>query len=102
MASEALEETGVLRVRRSPQLGYRGGGTLVAIIDTGIKLDDSLFYMKMEVQRLFLCGIRATREEQGRKAFYGTEWTREEINNILQSDMDTGSNRKDEKTIQII
>ena len=43
MASEALEETGVLRVRRSPQLGYRGGGTLVAIIDTGIKLDDSLF-----------------------------------------------------------
>ena len=28
---------------------------------------------------------------------YGTEWTREEINNILQSDMDTGSNRKDEK-----
>ena len=22
---------------------------------------------------------------------YGTEWTREEINNILQSDMDTGA-----------
>ena len=34
MASEALEETGVLRVRRSPQLGYRGGGTLERVWKT--------------------------------------------------------------------
>lgn len=71
MASEALEETGVLRVRRSPQLGYRGGGTLVAIIDTGIKLDDSLFlYEDGNSKVVSLCGIRATRVEQGRKAFF--------------------------------
>ena len=54
--------------------------------------------MKMEVQRLFLCGIRATREEQGRKAFFMVRNGRgKKVNNILQSDMDTGSNRKDEK-----
>ena len=43
MASEELEETGVLKVRRSPQLGYRGSGTLIGIIDTGIRLEDPLF-----------------------------------------------------------
>ncbi len=86
-----------MRVRRSPQLGYRGGGTLVAIIDTGIKLNDSLFYMKMEVQRLFLCGIRATRGTRPVGFLYGTEWTREEINNILRVTWILGASRKDEK-----
>ena len=43
MASEELEETGILKVRRSPQLGYRGSGILIGIIDTGIRLEESLF-----------------------------------------------------------
>ena len=43
MASEELEETGILKVRRSPQIGYRGSGILIGIIDTGIRLEESLF-----------------------------------------------------------
>ena len=98
MASEALEETGVLRVRRSPQLGYRGGGTLVAIIDTGIKLDDSLFLYEDGSSKVVSLWDQSDQRGTRPEGFlYGTEWTREEINNILQSDMDTGSNRKDEK-----
>ena len=98
MASEALEETGVLRVRRSPQLGYRGKGTLVAIIDTGIKLDDSLFLYEDGSSKVVSLWDQSDQSGTRPEGFlYGTEWTREEINNILQGEMDTGSNRKDEK-----
>lgn len=80
MASEALEETGVLRVRRSPQLGYRGGGTLVAIIDTGIKLDDSLFLYEDGSSKVVSLWDQSDQRGTRPEGFlYGTEWTREEI-----------------------
>ena len=86
MASEELEETGVLRVRRSPQLGYRGSGTLVAIIDTGIRLDDSLFVYEdgsSKVVSLWDQSDQTGRRPEG--FLYGTEWMREEINEVLQN-----------------
>ena len=43
MDTRELEETGVLRVRRSPQLGLRGQGVLIGVIDTGIDLTDRMF-----------------------------------------------------------
>ena len=88
MASEELEETGILRVRRSPQLGYRGSGTLVGIIDTGIRLDDSLFLYEdgsSKVVSLWDQGDQSGERPEG--FLYGTEWTREEINKILQSNI---------------
>ena len=85
MASEELEETGVLRVRRSPQLGYRGSGTLVAIIDTGIKLDDSLFLYEDGSSKVVSLWDQSDQSGARPEGFlYGTEWTREEINKILQ------------------
>ena len=85
MASEELEETGVLRVRRSPQLGYRGSGTLVAIIDTGIRLDDSLFVYEDGSSKVVSLWDQSDQSGMRPEGFlYGTEWTREEINKILQ------------------
>ena len=43
MDSRELEAAGVTRVRLSPQLGLRGQGTLVGIIDTGVDLTSSFF-----------------------------------------------------------
>ena len=93
MASEELEETGVLRVRRSPQLGYRGSGTLVAIIDTGIRLDDSLFVYEDGSSKVVSLWDQSDQTGTRPEGFlYGTEWTREEINEILQNINDGNRN----------
>ena len=85
MSSEELEETGVLRVRRSPQLGYRGSGTLIAIIDTGINLEDSLFLYEDGSSKVVSLWDQTDQGGTRPEDFlYGTEWTREEINEILQ------------------
>ncbi len=85
MASQELEETGVLRVRRSPQLGFRGSGTLVAIIDTGIRLDDSLFLYEDGSSKVVSLWDQSDQSGNRPEGFlYGTEWTQEEINEILQ------------------
>ena len=90
MASEELEETGILRVRRSPQLGYRGSGTLVGIIDTGIRLDDSLFLYEDGSSKVVSLWDQSDQSGTRPEGFlYGTEWTREEINRILQDNIDS-------------
>ena len=86
MATEELEEIGVLRVRRSPQLGYRGSGTLVAIIDTGIRLDDSLFLYEDGSSKVVSLWDQSDQMGTRPEGFlYGTEWTREEINGMLHN-----------------
>lgn len=90
MASEELEETGVLRVRRSPQLGYRGGGTLIGVIDTGISLEDPLFLYEdgtSKVAALWDQGDQRGNRPEG--FLYGTEWTNGAINEALRNAPET-------------
>lgn len=84
MASEELEEMGVLKVRRSPQLGYRGSGTLIGIIDTGIQFNDSLFLYEDGSSKVVSLWDQSDQTGTRPDGFlYGTEWTREKINEIL-------------------
>lgn len=90
MAAEELEEMGVLKVRRSPQLGYRGSGTLVGIIDTGIRLDDSLFLYEDGSSKVVSLWDQTEQNGIRPEGFlYGTEWTREEIDRVLKNDRDS-------------
>lgn len=80
MASEELEETGILKVRRSPQLGYRGSGILIGIIDTGIRLEESLFLYEDGSSKVVSLWDQSNQSGIRPEGFlYGTEWTREEI-----------------------
>ena len=102
MASEELEETGVLRVRRSPQLGYRGSGTLVAIIDTGIRLDDSFFVYEDGSSKVVSLWDQSDQTGTRPEGFlYGTEWTREEINEALQNINDGNRNNNSDNINKI-
>ena len=86
MASEELEETGVLKVRRSPQLGYRGSGTLIGIIDTGIRLEDPLFLYEDGSSKVV--SLWDQNDQSGTRPkglLYGTEWTRNEINQGIKN-----------------
>ena len=80
MASEELEEAGILKVRRSPQLGYRGSGILIGIIDTGIRLEESLFLYEDGSSKVVSLWDQSNQSGIRPEGFlYGTEWTREEI-----------------------
>lgn len=94
MAAEELEEMGVLKVRRSPQLGYRGSGTLVGLIDTGIRLDDSPFLYEDGSSKVVSLWDQTDQNGVRPEGFlYGTEWTREEIDVILKNDADANYRR---------
>ena len=87
MASRELEETGVMRVRLSPQLGLRGQGTLVAVIDTGVNLNSSFF--RYEDGSTKIAAYWDQGDQEGRRPdgySYGTEWSREEIDRALADD----------------
>lgn len=99
MATEELEEMGVLKVRRSPQLGYRGSGTLVGMIDTGIRLDDSLFLYEDGSSKVVSLWDQTDQKGVRPEGFlYGTEWTREEINRMLQKDTEMNYENSPEDT----
>lgn len=84
MDSRELEETGVLRVRRSPQLGLRGQGTLVGIIDTGITLTSNLFrYEDGGTKVVSLWDQSDQTGEKPAKYSFGTEWSRTAIDEAL-------------------
>lgn len=87
MASRELEETGVMRVRLSPQLGLRGQGTLIGIIDTGVNLTSSLF--RYEDGGTKIAAYWDQGDQEGRKPegySFGREWSREEIDRALADD----------------
>lgn len=84
MASRELEETGVMQVRHSPQLGQRGRGVLIGIIDTGVNPDSPLFRYEdgsTRVAAYWDQGDQAGRRPEGYG--FGREWNREEIDRAL-------------------
>lgn len=86
MADNALEATGITRVRRSPQLGFRGQGTLVGVIDTGIDVDNPLFIYEDGTSKVVYFW---NQEEEGIPPdgySFGREWGREELNRALKEE----------------
>lgn len=90
MDSRELEETGVLRVRRSPQLGLRGQGTLIGIIDTGITLTSKQFrYEDGGTKVVSMWDQSDQTGERPVKYSYGREWSRTAIDEALANDPQT-------------
>ncbi|MBQ9156543.1 MAG: S8 family peptidase [Eubacterium sp.] len=87
MATPELEELGIPRLIRYPQLALRGQGALVAVIDTGINLLSPHFlYEDGSTKVAALWDQTDTAEPPvGENGFlpYGRYWSREEINEAL-------------------
>lgn len=87
MDSRELEAAGVMRVRQSPQLGLRGQGTLVGMIDTGVNLTSSFF--RYEDGSTKIAAYWDQGDQEGKKPSgysFGREWDREEIDRALADD----------------
>lgn len=87
MSEEALEESGVLRIRRQPYFDLYGQGVLVGFVDTGIDYTHEAFIAADGTTRIVEIWDQTVREGEGTSRFpYGRVYEQEEINRALRSE----------------
>ncbi|RDU23708.1 S8 family peptidase [Anaerosacchariphilus polymeriproducens] len=81
-----LEASGITRLRNIPNLNLRGQGVLIGILDTGIDYTNPIFrYPDNTTKIAALWDQTIYGENYSTNTYYGTEYTREQINQALQS-----------------
>lgn len=84
MAEEALEASGVLKIRRQPYLDLYGQDILVGVVDTGIDFTHKAFLNADNTTRIYSIWDQTIRDGEPAEGFeYGREFTQEEINAAL-------------------
>lgn len=88
LTSEAsLDASEITTLRNIPALDLRGEGTLVGFIDTGIDYTNPIFRNADGTTRIAAIWDQTIDSENyPENLFYGTEYTREQINEALNSD----------------
>lgn len=106
MDSTSLDVSGILAIQNQPALSLKGQGVLIGIVDTGIDYTNPLFQDEAGDTRIVSIWDQtavpteevsnqmvATKwlhqmilEEQMKEFLYGTEYSREQINEALQSE----------------
>lgn len=90
MDVEALEESGVLRIRRQPNYDLYGQGILIGFVDTGIDFTHEAFLNADGTTRVASLWDQTIPEGKGPVNLpYGRVFTREEINEALQQEEPT-------------
>ena len=85
MSTRELEEIGVAKVQRFPQLALRGQGVLVGIIDTGITVTNPLFVFEDGSSKIAALWDQTDQTGEPPAEFsFGTEWIREKIDEALR------------------
>ena len=87
ISEQSLEASGVTSMRGIPALNLRGQGTLIGIIDTGIDYANPIFQYADGTTRIVAIWDQTIISDDMPLNFsYGTEYTREQINEALRSD----------------
>ncbi len=82
--TDALEETGVLMLRRQPFINLYGQGVLVGIIDAGIDFRHEAFVREDNTSKIVAAWNQTDREGTPPEGFvYGSEYSREMINEAI-------------------
>jgi subtilisin family serine protease len=87
VSHESLEASGIQRLRNIPNFDFRGQGVLIGIIDSGIDYRNPIFINEDGTTRIAVIWDQTIVSENPPEGFfYGTEYTREQINQALQSE----------------
>ncbi len=88
LISEAsLEASGIIRLRNIPNLNLRGQGVLIGIIDSGIDYRNPIFrYADGTTKIAAIWDQTIISDNYPADTYYGTEYSREQINEALQSE----------------
>lgn len=83
----SIESSGITRIRNIPNFDLRGKGVLIGIVDTGIDYTNPVFQYADKTTKIISIWDQTISSEQiPEKMSYGTEYTREQINEALKSD----------------
>lgn len=87
VSQASLEASGIQRIRSSPNLNLRGQNVLIGIIDSGIDYTNPIFQYADNTTRITAIWDQTIQSGSSPEGFfYGTEYTREQINLALQSE----------------
>lgn len=81
----SLDEAGVLVVHNQPYLPLRGEGILIGIVDSGISYTEKVFTYEDNTTKIASIWDQTIQGNPPTSFYYGTEYTREDINQALQS-----------------
>lgn len=85
--TDALEETGVLMLRRQPFINLYGQGVLIGIIDAGIDFRHEAFIWENNTSKIVSAWNQQDRQGNAPEGFfYGSEYSREMINEALNEE----------------
>lgn len=87
VSQTSLEASGIPSIRNNPNLNLRGRGVLIGIVDTGIDYTNPVFQYNDKTTRIASIWDQTIIPETGSETVpYGTEYSREQINEALQAD----------------
>lgn len=87
MDEEALEASGVLKIRRQPYMDLYGQGILIGLVDTGIDFTHPAFLNEDNTTRIASLWDQTLADGNGTENFpYGTVFSQEEINAALATE----------------
>jgi subtilisin family serine protease len=86
MDTASLEASGITRLRNIFGLGLRGQGVLIGFVDTGIDYTHKAFQYADNTSKIVSIWDQTIQSDNAPEGFFfGTEYTREQINNALKS-----------------
>jgi Subtilase family. len=86
ISQTSLEASGVNKIRSFPNFNLRGKGVLVGILDTGIDFTNPIFINADNTSKIALLWDQTLfGENYLTNTYYGTEYTKEQINQAIQS-----------------
>lgn len=87
VSQASLEASGVFRIRNIPIFNLRGQGVLIGIIDTGVDYTNPIFqYADRTTRIVSIWDQTISSNKPPIDKLFGTEYTREQINEALGSD----------------
>ncbi|MBE5983829.1 MAG: peptidase [Paenibacillaceae bacterium] len=87
VSQTSLEASGIPAIRNNPNLNLRGRGVLIGFVDTGIDYTNPVFQYNDKTTRISSIWDQTIITENNQEHVpYGTEYTREQINEALQTD----------------
>jgi subtilisin family serine protease len=87
ISQASLEASGIIRIRNVPNFDLRGQGVLIGIIDSGIDYTSPIFKNADNTTRIVSIWDQTIfSDNYPFQTFYGTEYTRVQINEALQSE----------------
>jgi subtilisin family serine protease len=87
ISQASLEASGILRLRNMPNFNLRGQGVLIGIVDSGIDYTNPVFKNADNTTKIVSIWDQTIfSDNYPDHTYYGTEYTREQINEALQNE----------------